>query len=80
MAGAQEAVVSAALYGDAPPAAAQASTMPEIGSALDLQLTQLSMDPTPERCESVAANLDGARRAVLRLREALIREGGADVR
>lgn len=70
----QQAVAAmTALY--APSAAAQAKTMPEIGAALDAQLVALSMDPTPERCAEVAANLDGARRAVLRLREATMRNG-----
>lgn len=69
----QQAVAAmTALY--APPAMAQASTMPEIGAALDTQLMALGMDPSPERCLEVAANLDGARRAVLRLREAAMRE------
>lgn len=69
----QQAVAAmTALY--QPPASAQAKGMPEIGAALDAQLVALSMDPTPERCEAVAANLEGAKRAVMRLREAVQRE------
>lgn len=62
----------AALYG--PSAAAQVKTLPGIADALHTQLCGLCADPTPERAEAVAANLDGARRAILRLREALLRE------
>lgn len=70
----QQAVAAmTALY--APSADAQARTMLVIGAALDAQLVALSMDPTSERCAEVAANLDGARRAVLRLREATMRNG-----
>jgi len=62
----------AALY--APSAAAQAKTLPDIADALHTQLCDLSVDPTPERAEAVAANLVGAHRAILKLREALLRE------
>lgn len=51
----------AALYG--PSATEQAKGLPDI-----------YRDPTPERCGRMAANLGGAQRAVLRLREALVRE------
>jgi hypothetical protein len=69
----QQAVVAlTALY--APSAAAQAREMPEIGAAMEAQLVALTMDPSPERCLAVASNLDGARRAVLRLHEAVKRE------
>lgn len=63
----------AVLYG--PTAQEQASALPEIGEGLSAQLYELHRDPTPERCERMASNLGGAQRAVLRLREALIREG-----
>lgn len=72
----QQAVAAmTALY--QPSASAQAKGMPEIGASLDAQLVALSMDPTPERCEAVAANLEGAKRAVMRLREAVQREAAA---
>ncbi len=60
------------LYG--PTAEQHAAGMPEIGDGLQTQLVELWRCPTVERCESVAANLMGARGAVLRLREALLRE------
>lgn len=60
------------LYG--PTAEQQAAGMPEIGDGLQAQLAELWRCPTIERCEVVAANLMGARSAVLRLREALLRE------
>lgn len=43
----------------------------DIADAIQSQLIGLAEDPTVERCEAVAANLDGARRAVLRVRESL---------
>lgn len=46
----------------------------DLADGLQAQLVALSEDPTPARCEAVATNLDGARRAVLRLREALMQE------
>ena len=69
----QHLAAQAALYG--PSAQEQASSLPEIGEGLAAQLVELWRFPTPERCERMAANLGGAQRAVLRLREALIREG-----
>lgn len=54
-----------------PTAAEQANAMSELGEGLMAQLVTLSMDPTPFRCEQMAANLEGAKRAVLRLRERL---------
>lgn len=50
----------------------QATALREIGRGLSTQLETLSGDPTASGCEQMAANLDGARRAVLRLREALM--------
>lgn len=44
----------------------------DLADGLQAQLMLLSDDPTPERCETVAANLDGARRAILRLRASLM--------
>ncbi len=54
--------------------AAMAAGLPEIGDGLNTQLVELWRHPTIERCEAVAANLGGARMAVLRLREALLLE------
>ncbi len=65
-----------ALYGAAysPSAAQLASGLTDIGDGLAAQCEKLRRDPTPEGCEALAANLNGAARAVLRLREALLRE------
>lgn len=64
------------LYG--PSAAQHAAGLPDIGEGLLRQLESLSADPTPWSCEAMAANLDGARRAVLRLREALMLDRSPD--
>ena len=55
-------------------AEAQAQALPDIGDTLAAQLVNLSRDPTPWGCELMASNLEGARRAVLRLRQALVSE------
>lgn len=57
---------------------AEACQMADIGDALRDQLHALASDPSPDRAADVAANLDGARRAVLCLREAVIAEGGGN--
>jgi hypothetical protein len=62
------------------PAGELARSLPEIGEGLSAQLTELSFRPTPDGAEILAANLAGAHRAVLRLREALLREGSGDGR
>ena len=49
-------------------------THPKVISAW---MAALSDDPTVERAEAMAANLLGAHRAVLRLREALLRRNAA---
>lgn len=64
------------LYGAS--AAAQAATLPDVGDALAGALVTLSRDPEPSRCELLAIQLDGARQAVLRLRESLLSELGPD--
>ena len=56
----------------------QAAALPDIGQGLASQLETLSGDPTAWGCEQMAANLDGARRAVLRLREALMNHSPPD--
>ena len=53
---------------------AKACQMADIGEALRDQLHALASDPSPDRAADVAANLDGARRAVLRLRDSLTME------
>ena len=78
MASHQTVTAYSALYG--PSAAALANTMTDMGEDLSAQCQALHRDSTVEACESLAANLDGARRAVLRLKESLVREGGADGR
>lgn len=55
-------------------AEAQAAALPDIGDGLAAQMARLAMDPTPSACEVMAANLEGARQAVLRLRESLMSE------
>ncbi|UWX04620.1 hypothetical protein H1235_08015 [Pseudoxanthomonas sp. NC8] len=62
-----------------PSTASQAAALVEVGEGLQRQLEDLSRDPTPERAEAVAANLAGAQRAVLRLREALLTAPQEDV-
>lgn len=44
----------------------------DLVDGLQAQLVALSEDPTPAKCETVACNLDGARRAILRLRSQLM--------
>lgn len=46
----------------------------EVGDCIRDQLHALDSNPNPSRAADVAANLDGARRAVLRLRGALLKE------
>ena len=53
-------------------------SMPDIGDGLQCQLHELSVRPSAERCEQLARNLEGARLTVLRLREAMLREGEGD--
>lgn len=49
-----------------------ANSLPDIGDGLAAQLAALQRDPTAHGCERLAANLEGARQTVLRLREALM--------
>jgi len=53
----------------------EAGLMAEIGDAIRHQLHALADRPDPDTAANIAVNLDGARRAVLRLREALMQEG-----
>lgn len=57
-------------------AADLAAGLPGLGDALARQLQRLSMAPDADDAAAVAANLEGVRRAVLRLREALAKEQG----
>lgn len=65
-----------ALYSPAP--VVPMSRLAELADSLQGQLVAITDDPTPERCEAVAANLDGARRAVLRVRQELLKLEGND--
>jgi len=76
--GTRAAAAYAALY--APSASHLARALPDIGEGLQAQFLALHAMPATHACELLAANLDGARLAVLKLREALAREGGADDR
>ncbi len=49
-----------------------AGFMAEIGDAIRQQLHALADRPDPDTAANIAVNLDGARRAVLRLREAMM--------
>ena len=49
--------------------------LPEFADGIHAQLIKLIARPTADGAESLACNLDGARRAVLRLRERLLVEG-----
>lgn len=55
-------------------------SLPEVADGLSAQLHDLYARPSADAAERVAANLDGARRAVLRLRERVIAEGIGDGR
>jgi hypothetical protein len=52
--------------------------LPDAGDGLAAQMAELARDATPERCERLLINLRGAQSTVLRLREALEREGRGD--
>jgi hypothetical protein len=74
--GIDAAAVYAALH--APSATELLRALPDVGDGLQGQLHELSARPSADRCEAAARNLDGARLTVMRLREALLREGGGD--
>ena len=63
----------AALY--CPTASELRQALPEIADALAAQVHELYARPSAERAESLAHNLEGARRACLQYRAALLREG-----
>jgi hypothetical protein len=51
--------------------------LPDLGDGLQAQCHDLYRDPHPERCERLALNFEGARRAVLELRQLLLAQGEA---
>lgn len=51
------------------------SVLPDAGDGLAAQMADLAREATLERCERLLINLRGAQSTVLRLREALEREG-----
>jgi hypothetical protein len=55
-------------------------SLPRIGEHLSGALDDLHARPSPEAAEWLAAELDGARRAVLRFRERLLAEERSDDR
>ena len=52
--------------------------LPDMADGLFAQLHTLHEHPSPDAAERLAANLAGASRAVLRYREAMLREGSGD--
>jgi hypothetical protein len=52
--------------------------LPDIGDGMQAQLHELYARPSIDGAGRVAANLEGAKRAVLRLRERLIADGEGD--
>lgn len=75
MNGAKAAAIYAALY--APTVRELTAPLSEVGSRLEARLNELAMRPTPDGAEILALQLEGVRRSVLKLREALIREAEA---
>ena len=65
--------VMARLYG--PDAETQRRGFPDIADALHTQLCELYARPSVTAAETVAASLDGAKRAAIRFAEAIRREG-----
>lgn len=57
-----------------PTAAALAAQLHDIGDSLSAQCAELARGPTPDRCEHLSIQLQGAARHVLALREAVQRE------
>jgi hypothetical protein len=69
----QDARLYAASY--APSVEQLTQGLADLGDGMAGQFAELERSPTAERAESIAYNLDGARRHVLKLRERLIAEG-----
>jgi hypothetical protein len=53
--------------------------MPDVADRLHAQIHEALREPTPGRCERLSLELDGARRHVLKIREALVREASGHV-
>lgn len=51
-----------------------------VGASLHAAMAALAADPTPARAGMVGIQLAGAQQLVAHFREALLREGGANVR
>ncbi|NLA67892.1 MAG: hypothetical protein GX856_06550 [Gammaproteobacteria bacterium] len=66
---ADAAAIYAAMSG--PHASGLAAGLGEVGNALAEQLARLEIHPDPQECVRVARNLEGAARAVMRLRNAM---------
>lgn len=60
----------------ATPASAIAKALPDIGDGLAAQCAELARNPTAPGCDQLAANLEGTRAHLVRLRAALLREQG----
>lgn len=52
--------------------------LPDMADGLFAQIQTLHDSPSPDAAERLAANLAGASRAVLRYREAMLREGSGN--
>ncbi len=59
-------------------AAEQLVHLPDVAAGLEAQLVEFSARPTPDGAERLALNLDGCRQTVLRIREAMLRQGKED--
>ena len=61
-----------------PTAEELAKALPDLGDHTAAILSELSRDPTPDRCDRALCQLAGARELVTRLRGSLVREGTGD--
>lgn len=50
--------------------------LPDLAERTSAQLSELHAAATPERCERMAIELEGVRLLVMRMRQALVLEGG----
>jgi hypothetical protein len=48
--------------------------LPDVADRLHSQIHELVREPTPERAERLCVELEGTKRFILRIREALVRE------
>lgn len=51
---------------------AMAAALPDLGDCTASMLAELARDPTPERCDRVLSQIEGARQLVARLRGSLV--------